>query len=77
MTLTMDGDPGMGALRLRVRPASSTALQVSAPKAPIMPSFCLKSGLLSNYDFTLPGVKNTIISGLRLSSWLMSLMTVL
>src|SRR6476469_4847848 len=59
---TIEGVCGWGALMLKVRPASSTALEVLLPKAPITVPFCLNFGTLSNKLFTPLGVKKQITS---------------
>src|SRR6476661_239394 len=59
---TIDGAWGSGALIPSFRPASSIALEVLLPKAPITVPFCLNFGTLSKRLFTPLGVKKQITS---------------
>src|SRR5580692_2716115 len=59
---TMLGALGCGALISSTRPASSAALNVLAPKAPILVPFCLNFGKFSKRLLTPPGVKKQITS---------------
>ena len=58
----MVGAWGSGALISSFNPASSTALKVLLPNAPITVPFCLNFGRLSNKLFTPLGVKKQITS---------------
>src|SRR5947209_13623960 len=59
---TMEGAWGSGALMPNLSPASSMALEVLFPKAPITVPFCLNLGTLSNKLLTPLGVKKQMTS---------------
>jgi len=59
---TMEGASGWGAFISSLSPASSIALKVFVPKAPIIVPFCLNFGTLSNKLLTPLGVKKQITS---------------
>src|SRR5574338_652984 len=59
---TIEGVSGAGAFMWSVKPASSTALEVLLPKAPILVPFCLYRGKFSNRLLTPLGVKKQITS---------------
>src|SRR6476661_1404481 len=59
---TIDGAWGSGALIPSLRPASSIALEVLLPKAPMTVPFCLNFGRLSKRLLTPLGVKKQMTS---------------
>src|SRR5688572_14631722 len=73
----MEGVLGCGTLIVNCNPASSTALDVLSPKAPMTVPFCLNAGALSNKLLTPLGVKKQITSySFAFSTWVTSLLCV-